>query len=374
MSAAPEILIIGGGLAGPATALALARSGRHVRLIEREAAPHDKVCGEFLAPGAVAALAALGLDPVALGAVPVDRLTLVSRFGSVATALPFRGQSLSRRVLDEVLLSRCVDAGVEVQRGRRAVGLTRDLSGWTVRLDDGERVAAPIVCLATGKHDLRDARRPAGIQRDLVGFKLHLDLDQASIRALERRVELVLFRGGYAGLQQSGGDRATLCLVIRRSRLAALGGRFPAVLEAMAEEVPAFRARLAGSAYPGTPLAVAQIPYGAIVRHSDGLWRLGDQAAVIPSFSGEGMAMALGSAALASATILEGGDSDAYQRRFARSVTPRLLGATLLSQALVRPTTQRGLAALAGMFPGLLSYTAMITRVSNPKIVRYVPE
>ena len=69
-----EVAVLGAGPAGCAAAIALARAGRAVLLLERCAAPREVVCGEFLGPDAAAALAALGLDPTALGAVPLRRL------------------------------------------------------------------------------------------------------------------------------------------------------------------------------------------------------------------------------------------------------------------------------------------------------------
>ena len=64
-------IIIGGGLAGGAAAARLAQLGRPALLIEREAGPHDKVCGEFLSGEAVTALGKLGLDCRRLGGVPI---------------------------------------------------------------------------------------------------------------------------------------------------------------------------------------------------------------------------------------------------------------------------------------------------------------
>ncbi len=89
------------------------------------------------------------------------------------------------------------------------------------------------------------------------------------------------------------------------------------------------------------------IPYGHVRRRSDGIWRLGDQAAVIASFSGDGISIALHSAELAAATYLEGGDADAYQRRLSRDVTGQVLLATALSHALVRRPAQAALGAAA---------------------------
>src|SRR3984957_6526816 len=117
MKAGAEILVAGGGLAGAAAAVALAQAGREVLLLEREAEAKDKVCGEFLSGEAVAALERLGLDVVGLGGEVIAHVRLWRGRRGVEAALPFRGVGLSRRVLDEALLARAAERGVQVQRG-----------------------------------------------------------------------------------------------------------------------------------------------------------------------------------------------------------------------------------------------------------------
>ena len=85
-----EVLILGGGVAGCAASIALARKGRCVTLIEREPTPRHKVCGEFLSGEALEDLHALGIDVASLGAVPIDlgspRRCQARRAGSVAVS------------------------------------------------------------------------------------------------------------------------------------------------------------------------------------------------------------------------------------------------------------------------------------------------
>jgi flavin-dependent dehydrogenase len=359
-----QILVIGGGLAGAAAACLLARAGRQVVLAERESGPRDKVCGEFLAPEARRVLSLLGIDLAALGAERVDRVRMILGHRETEAALPFEGASLSRRILDEALLVRAAAAGTDLRRGWRATGLEGGPGDWRVRFDAGRSLRVETVLLATGKHDLRGWRRPAGLQGDLVGFKQHLALRPAAARSLAGMVDLLLFDGGYAGVQLVGAGRAALCLVVRRGRLAASGGSWEALLGAVMRETPALARRLEG-AVPCTerPLAVTAIPYGWVRRGSEGLWRLGDQAAVVPSFTGEGMALALGSAELAAGSMLAGDSADLYQRRLCRRIRARVTASCILSHALVRTPTQHLLTGLARIFPSLLGHTAAATRL-----------
>lgn len=366
-----DAVVIGGGPAGAALATRLARGGRDVVLAEREAGPVDKVCGEFLSREAGLYLASLGLDLAALGAVPIEAVRLCERGHGAAVKLPFAALSLSRRALDEALLSRAAAAGATIRRGAKVHALSRAGAGWSARLEDGTSIEARAAFLTTGKHDLRGLKRPPGLQDDLVAFKLHWRLAPAQAAELERHVELVLFEGGYAGLQPVEEGRANLCLLVRRPRLAALGQRWDNLLSAMRAESPHLDARLAGAApcWP-RPLALSAIPYGHVRRRADGIWRLGDQAAVIPSFSGDGMSIALHSAQLAAETYLAGKSADAFQQRLARDVRGQVLLATLLSRGLVWRPGQAALVAAARLWPGLMAAVAVHTRVSDAALSR----
>lgn len=357
----PSPLIIGGGLAGAAAAIGLARAGLSPLLLEREAGPHDKICGEFLSGEAVAALAALGLPPVRLGAVQITRVEIWSGTRHVAAALPFAALSLSRRRLDAALLDRAAASGVAVQRG---VTL-RSLSGNTAHSSAGD-VRAGTILLASGKHDVRGLPRPPG--PDEIGLKMYFAAP-ALHRRLAGTVRVVFFDGGYAGLQPVEGGRLNLCLLVDGARFRALGG-WPALLAALLRE-PGLAALADADALLPRPLAISRVPYGHLARadHDDQaarLWRLGDQAAVIPSFCGDGMAIALESGRLAAAMLAGGADAPAYQRALlARTRRPVRLAMAAL--AVARHPLGR-MAALAGLsaIPGGLALLARLTRVADP--------
>jgi flavin-dependent dehydrogenase len=366
-----DAMVVGGGIAGSALAARLAGAGREVVLIEREAGPVDKVCGEFLSREAGLYLAALGVDLASLGAVPIDTVRLCERDHTITVALPFSAWSLSRRVLDEALLERAKAAGATLLRGCKVNDLSFRGTEWVAKLDEARVQRASAAFLATGKHDLRGHRRPAGMQDDLLAFKLHWQLAPEQAAALVGHVELILFDGGYAGLQPIEGGLANLCLLVRRARFLELGARWPNLLAAMQAESPHLEMRLTEArACWDRPLALSAIPYGHVQRHAAGPWRLGDQAAVIPSFSGDGMSIALHSAELASSIYLSGGSAESYQRRLARDVRAQVFLATILSQALVRRRAQRTLGAVARMAPRIVSTVALRTRISDAALAR----
>ena len=170
--------------------------------------------------------------------------------------------------------------------------------------------------LATGKHELRGAAPTRSRHRHGGTEDVLTRWQPRRLQDLRRHVELILFAGGYAGLQIVEADRAVLCVLLPAVRLRAVSGRWDGLLDALTEECPHLLQRLAG-ARPllDRPLAIAGLPYGYVYttnrRDPPGLFRLGDQAAVIASLTGDGVALALASGSLAARTWLAGGSGAA---------------------------------------------------------------
>lgn len=354
-----DVAVAGGGLGGAAAAIRLAEAGRRVVLFEREPGPHDKVCGEFLSGEAAGELAALELPPAGLGAVPIEAVRVVAGPTMATAGLPFTAWGMSRRGLDELLLAKAARHGVRVRRGVTVRSLTADGAGVRV-LADGRDESAAAALLATGKHELRGWRRGSGSLA--IGLKLHLRLADMQRHALAGHVELALFAGGYAGLQLIEDGMANLCLVVSRDRFAALGRDWNRLVAV----VPHLAMRLNGAhALQKRPLAVSGMPYGWLASGDPGLpvYRLGDQAAVIPSFTGDGMAMALCSARRAAAAILAGQPAGDFQRKLSASFRGPVRLAGLVAKLTKAPAAQQALAAAGQAAPWLLGRIAAGTRL-----------
>ncbi|KAA0116273.1 FAD-dependent oxidoreductase [Methylobacterium sp. P1-11] len=352
-------LIIGGGPAGAASAIGLARAGLRPLLIERNPEAQDALCGGFLSWTTVRRLIDLGVDPVSLGAHRVEALALFSGRHGAEARLPAPAVALSRRVLDEALRARARAAGAAIETG---IGV-RALAEGRVRLVDGGEIHPPCTILATGKHDLRGVARPRPDGDAAVGLRWRLGASRALATLLSDRVELHLFRGGYAGLVIQEDGRANLCLAVRQSRLSEVDGGPDRLLQAVAEESPALGLRLAAATL-GRAQAVANVPYGWRAGAGPAnLYRIGDQAGVIPSLAGEGIAIALCSGLAAADAIARGEPAERFQRSFSRRSSVPIALAGWLWRAAETPTAARQLVRAVASAPALGYLASRLTRI-----------
>jgi flavin-dependent dehydrogenase len=372
-SAELDAIILGGGPAGSAAAIELACAGLRVALIERSLMATDKVCGDFLSAETLSNLAALGVDADRLGAVAIELVRFAGPLGVSSAKLPFRARSLTRRALDDALLNRAAEVGALVLRGHAAEGIQRGDSGWQVEVcgpTRGYALWAPRVVLATGKHDLRGLPRPTGPQANLVGLKMYLRVSAEQARELEDAIELVLLAGGYGGLTLVEGRArrtANLCFVLTREAVREVGAGWTGLLKLLMRS-RYLRVRLAGAeALLDRPLAISPLPYGMLRREaiSSELFAVGDQAAVIPSFTGDGLAIALHSGRMAARELLAGGTAEHFHGELYRQLRRQVSLATRLSRAgVVQP--QRTLIELATrVFPGIIGAVAARTRLAH---------
>jgi flavin-dependent dehydrogenase len=360
-------IAVGGGLAGAAFALELARNGRRVIVLERTPGPHHKVCGEFLSAEGQAILSAFDIDAAALGAAPVSRFRLARGKRQATARLPFVGLGLSRLRLDEALLGAAERAGALIIRGARVTAIAADGEAIAVRAEHRAWRAAA-VALATGKRSLRGLGAPPG---SMVGFKLHLHAPAAAA-ILADVVQLAFFTGGYAGACLVEEGILSLGWVMQEHLVRTVGADWGAQRAFLLRQSPPLGSLL-DRARPlfAKPLATAAIPYGFLRSRpiAPGVFPVGDQLAVVPSFTGDGMAIALYSGLAAARALLKGQSAADCQRRLVTQLRRQFRLASGVGLLLDMRATSAAMVGAARLLPSLVTRLADATRLTmSPEI------
>ena len=353
-------LIVGGGPAGAAAAITLARAGAPHLLVERRRETGDALCGGFLSWRTLETLAALGVSADELNREPVTQVRLFAGKRVSSARLPRPAVAVSRRRLDSILLERAVNAGSRIERGVSA----RAVDGVSVRLDDGAILTGDALFLASGKHDVRGLARPAEARAGdpTLGLRVRLPAHPALDRLVGDAVELHLFDRGYAGAARQEDGSVNLCLAVRRSRLHEAGDA-AALLDMLAAGSPRLAERLAFGHGPVD--AVANVPYGwRAAAAPAGVFRLGDQAGVIPSLAGEGMGIALASGVDAARAWLRDGAAP-WQAGFARRIARPIAIADAIRTTAERPALAARALPLLAAAPFLIRIVARAPRLGD---------
>lgn len=339
MSALQPIEIIGGGLAGLSLGLALRRAGVPVTIFEAGNYPRHRVCGEFITGLAPATIAQLGLAPMLRGALEHREVAwFIGERAPRVHTLPSPALGLSRHTLDARLARAFTAAGGDLRTDTRRT----DLGAKSGRV------------FATGR---RAGRSP------WLGLKFH-----ARHLALARDLELHLGEHGYVGLSRVDATTVNVCGLFQRRPLA---GRGPALLFSYlrAGGLAALAGRLAAADIDAASVcAVAALSFDRRVAASDRI-SLGDACAMIPPFTGNGMAMAFQSAELALDPLLAYTRGESTWRETCRATNAalrgrfrlRLASADALHPFLLRPRQQRWFATLsrARLLPFRSLYAAL---------------
>ena len=201
-----DILIIGGGPAGAATAIRAASAGATVTVFEKAMPGRDKICGDGLTPRAVKALEELGVSLE--DAHRIDGLRMIANstvrqleWPGIAP-FPAHGAVWPRRKLDERLMELAAKAGAELLWGHEALPVIE--KGRVTGVSVGEQVwNADLVVVAAGAPGL--VHRMLGMERDPdEPFGLAIRTYAESPRASERYLEACLTLRDAAGTPVPG--------------------------------------------------------------------------------------------------------------------------------------------------------------------------
>jgi len=291
-----ECIVIGGGIAGSTAAWHLAKLGHDTAVLEKAHGPHHKVCGEFLSFEAISYLKEMGilLDE---DSPAVKHVQLFSPRSKVSFTFPFPGRGASRYKLDEKLLINAEKAGAVVCRGVCMRDYQKEDDGFfRIETNTGNFYARHLF-LAIGKHDYSKEHKRRGKDNSYIGLKAHIRLKSLGEEYKETTV-LFSFPGGYGGICPVEGGAMNFCFVIDKGLYKSLNSNFNETISFLRRSNPQLNVVLQQADFIESVCAVGYIPYGFLRPPSnhENVYFLGDQRMVIPSFTGDGMAIALSTA------------------------------------------------------------------------------
>jgi geranylgeranyl reductase family protein len=357
-----DVVVVGAGPGGIAAAITASRCGNSVVCVDKATFPRDKTCGDGLTAEALRALETLGLsygEFAAIDAAIVHETVIVSPSGrQVTLPLPTDGLHaavIARRDLDAALVALARRRGVDVREQCAAEKLAVHDDEIEVVAGDGTRLQARHVVAADGHwSNVRRAIEPDA-PRDLgewhAARQYFADVDDDRLWVLFERDLLP----GYAWVFPLPGGGANVGYGVLRS-----DGRTGRELKDLWPELlarPSVRDILGPRAAPTEPVRAWPIP----TRYDPGrlangrVLFVGDAAGVVDPLTGEGIAQAIESGALAAEAIARGGEPEAVAARYRRAVR-RALGrdlrfAAMLQTLLRTPLGARAAIAAAGLTP-----------------------
>lgn len=328
-----DVIVVGAGPAGSASAWHLARAGIRTLLLDKSSFPRDKVCGDCLSPRAQHYLARMELlDSVAAEAHQAPRIRFQAPAGARAMTditgtdkRPGRTLVIPRRRFDHILQQHAIAAGARfrVAHVRQLLSTTDDATTAATRgvLVDGEPIGARLVVIATGAAIGLLKHSPLAPAGPVHGTAARCYVD--GIETLGADLELLfdhLPLPGYAWLFPTGTESANVGFWYSGpERLSAA-----ALLPHLLHEHPTLRRRLTGANPPG-PVAGFPIrtDFLRAPKIADGLLCVGEAAGLVNPFTGEGIDYALESAELAAETIVAALTNSRANNR--NSITERAL-------------------------------------------------
>jgi flavin-dependent dehydrogenase len=335
-----DVVVIGAGPGGSASAISFRRRGFGVTLLEKRFMPRSKVCGELVAPLGVKELRQLGVlhKIERAGANKVGKIVLYSSKGA-KTEIGFPreeyGIAMSRERLDTILFEEAQEEGALGIEGFRVdnVGRVRGKGRFHVEgsyYKTGKRgtFRSKDVINASGLKGI--GKKNKKCREFLYAFKVHLRGISSGDAA-----ELFFYDGGYGGLVDIEDGIVNLAFQIRKDQASLMSGH---PLDILKNVLP--------SDHPVSEKLLEAVPVGkweamgnVFVRRRGsfpGVWNIGDASGIIDPFTGLGISLALQGGRYLGERLDVGGVRETYDLKRSLNRT-RLLTVEMLRKVLFRP-------------------------------------
>ena len=355
-----DVIIIGGGLAGLTSAIHLAQNNIAVLLIEKNEYPKHKVCGEYVSNEVLGYLESLDVDVWNTGAKNIDTFEFSSKKAkSLKVKLPLGGFGISRYALDKLLLDTALEKGAQLHK---ATVISAQLKGneFVVTTKLGEEFTANYVLGAYGKRSGMDSslsRKFIKNKSPWLGVKAHYKANFP-----DNHVALHNFKGGYCGLSKVETNHVNACYLTHYDVFQEYAD-LEAFQRIILEKNTALRRFFDDAEMVfEKPLAISQISFESKLPVENHILMIGDSAVLIHPLCGNGMAMAIHSAKIASELLIQairtkesrGQIENNYGQLWQKAFSRRLRAGRAIQRVLLNDTlTNLGVSAI-GTSPFML--------------------
>lgn len=297
--------IIGGGLAGLALSIQLAKKGFKVIVFEKEQYPFHKVCGEYVSLESVNFLKKLGI-PLDQWPLPVmKRLALSAPSGKeMVTELPLGGFGISRYKLDASLAEIAKRSGVNILEKTKVTDVYYQNSSFLIETRNGT-YETTVCCGAFGKRSNLDIKwKRKFIQQknkanNFTAIKYHALLDHP-----KDTIALHNFKKGYCGISAIEENKFCICYLTNAINLHNNKNDIRLMEQNVLYKNPYLKKIFEHADFLfEKPLAISQISFDKKQLVEDHVLMAGDAAGMIAPLCGNGMSMALHSSKIAAANI-----------------------------------------------------------------------
>ncbi|MET4082288.1 flavin-dependent dehydrogenase [Pedobacter sp. UYP30] len=361
MSVDFTVVVVGGGLAGLTSALHLNKLGIGVTVIEKGAYPQHKVCGEYISNEVLPYLKWLDLDISTLHPTSINKFQISTTKGRIATcSLPQGGFGISRFALDHFLYQQLSSRGVSVMKDT-VEEITFGEDQFTIATLSGKKLIARHVLGAFGKRanlDLKMERAFIKQKAPFLAVKAHYHGSfESDLVALHN------FDGGYCGVSKVENNLINICYLANYNSFKK-HKNIDAYQEHVLKKNPHLKQILDKSTIVfEEPITISQVSFSDKRSVENHVLMIGDTAGLIHPLCGNGMAMAIHSAKIASELIgaFTKGEIKArrrlenlYSQKWNKAFGFRIKVGRLISGILSNPIAANFLLSGLAHFPFLL--------------------
>ena len=371
------ILILGGGLSGLIAAIHLSKVGHAVTVVEKNTYPKHKVCGEYISNEVIHYFKWLGLEHILAKSQNIHHFRLeIGENNFSEVSLPLGGFGISRFLLDDLLYQKAKTQNCQFIHESVTDVVFKD-NEFKIFLKSGLEIHSPIVLGSFGKRSTIDVT----LNRDFIQKKSHWMAVKSHYQGVYSNdlVGLYPFRGGYCGVSKIENNRLNVCYIVQTKVFKEFKS-IPDFTENVLFKNSGLKHVLDNcQSVFEIPLTISQISFDKKKAVENHVLMIGDSAGLIHPLCGNGMAMAIHSAKIASELIdnslkqsvfsrekLEAG----YQLKWDKTFKNRLKMGRYLSFLLLNPwLTSIGIKTVA-KFPLVFKYIIKQTHgtlISIPK-------